>query len=85
LAKSQLIRAGRALGMTLYMGVSSATFICVSRGVILIYFMVKERIKPFKTKIEVFNWLKLSEKWCARARAQLAIARGILYFLFYFL
>jgi hypothetical protein len=55
LAKSQLIRAGRALSMTLYMGIGSATFICVNRGVILIYFTVKEGIKPFETKIEVFN------------------------------
>jgi hypothetical protein len=63
--------------MTLYMGIGSATFICVNRGVILIYFTVKEGIEPFETKIEVSNWLKLSEKWCARARVQLAAAGGI--------
>jgi hypothetical protein len=41
--------------MTLYIGVSNATFIYISKGVILIYFIVEERIKLFETKIEVFN------------------------------
>jgi hypothetical protein len=43
------------LSITLYISVSSATFIYISKGVILIYFTVKEGIKPFETKIEVFN------------------------------
>jgi hypothetical protein len=64
--------------MTLYIGIGSATFICVSRGVVLIYFTVEERIERFETEIEVSDWLKLSEKWCARARAQLAAAGGII-------
>jgi hypothetical protein len=63
--------------MTLYMGIGSATFICVSKEIVLIYFTVKERIERFETEIEVSDWLKLSEKWCARARAQLAAAGGI--------
>jgi hypothetical protein len=51
LAKLQLIRAGRALGMTLYIGASSATFIYVRREAVLMYFIVKERIEAFETEI----------------------------------
>jgi hypothetical protein len=61
LAKLQLIKAKKALGMTLYLGVSSATFIYIKRKVILMYFIVEERIKAFRTRMEAFNWLKLSE------------------------
>jgi hypothetical protein len=41
--------------MTLYLGASSATFIYIKREVILIYFIIKERIKAFRTKMEAFN------------------------------
>ena len=32
------------------------------REVVLMYFIVKVRIKAFKTEMEAFDWLKLSEK-----------------------
>jgi hypothetical protein len=36
--------------MTLYLGASSAMFICVRREVVLMYFIVKERIKALRLK-----------------------------------
>jgi hypothetical protein len=67
----QLIRVKRALSISLYISASNATFIYIKRRVVLIYFIVEERFKAFKTKIGAFNWLKLGEKQCARTNASL--------------
>jgi hypothetical protein len=76
----QLIEAGKVLGMSYSIVVSSATFIYVSSVVVLMYFIVKERIESFETEIGASDWLKLSEKWCARTSAFLAAAQRIGYF-----
>jgi hypothetical protein len=57
--------------------VSSATFIYIRSVVVLMYFIVEERIESFETKIGASDWLKLSEKWCARTSAFLAAAQRI--------
>jgi hypothetical protein len=80
----QLIEAGKALGMSPSMGVSSATFIYVRSVVVLMYFIVEERIESFETEMGASDWLKLSEKWCARTSAFLAAAERISYSTFSF-
>jgi hypothetical protein len=74
----QLIKAGKALGISPFIGVSSATFIYIRSVVVLMYFIVEERIESFKTEMGAFDWLKLSEKWCARTSAFLAAAERII-------
>jgi hypothetical protein len=59
------------------MGVSSATFIYVRSVVVLMYFIVEERIESFETEMGASNWLKLSENWCARTTACVVAAQRI--------
>jgi hypothetical protein len=51
LVKLQPIWAGRAQGMSPFMGISSATFTYVRRVVVLMYFISKVRFDGFDTRI----------------------------------
>jgi hypothetical protein len=56
------------------MGVSSATSLYIRNVVILMYFIVEERIESFETEMGASDWLKLSENWCARTTACVVVA-----------
>ena len=76
-AKSQLIKAGIAQGMTLGMAVSSAMFPYVRNVVVLMYFTKRSRIEAFDREIELSDWPKLSENQGARTTACTAAAERI--------
>lgn len=45
--------------------------------VVLMYFIDEDRIDTFEGKIQLSDWLKLSENCCARASTHLAAAERI--------
>ena len=61
------MREERAQGTRVYMGAYSATFTCVKREAVLMYFTDEGRIKAIQGEIKLFDWLELSENRRARA------------------